>query len=338
MTDTAPRNSDAILGGQTPPPTSGAILGGLEGAKQRLESEAVVARLTALNDAFQYGDRAIDSGREKSYDLSQFEVLVKDPRLTELEALVFQIDYNYWDKDHTFGVALEAICDAQELMPNLKALFVGDREGDRSLEYRKSKVRVFDIRPFLEAFPKLEVFQCYGFFAEYTLECEGLRHESLKTLIIETSDILHKNIEQLCTMDLPELEYFEFWMGRDYHSNGNLISIMAPVLAGYVYPKLKYLGICSSEGFNVAELLNSPIVNQLAVLDFKMGTFGDSIISEFIDHPNLQSLKLLDLSGNRLSEDAIAQIAQLSQLPFQVKTDNQDNAEYEGARHWALYE
>ncbi|MBE9013666.1 HEAT repeat domain-containing protein, partial [Pseudanabaenaceae cyanobacterium LEGE 13415] len=323
MTDSTPRDSDAVLGGQTPPPTTGAILGGLAGARQRLESEAISARLTALKEAFQYGEQGIDlaiqalddsteevqqlacrllrisdrgrqsllehrplsyfttladwrheiynpqigitdpennayvvrmtnSGRSGSYDLSQFEALLNEPRLAELQALVFQIDYNYCDEDHTFGVAIEAICDAQERMPNLKALFVGDSEGGhfversyRAPEFRKSKIRVFDIRPFLEAFPKLEVFQCYGYFAEYTLECAGLRHESLKSLIIETSDMLYENIEQLCSIELPELEYFELWVGRSYHSSGSPLDRMLPVLSGYAFPKLKYLGLCS---------------------------------------------------------------------------------------------
>ncbi len=45
MSESNPRESDLILGGQNPPPTSAAILGGLAGVKQRLESESIAERL-----------------------------------------------------------------------------------------------------------------------------------------------------------------------------------------------------------------------------------------------------------------------------------------------------
>jgi hypothetical protein len=60
MSEPNPRESDLVLGGQNPPPTNAAILGGLAGVKQRLASESIVQRLQALNDTVQYGGNAID--------------------------------------------------------------------------------------------------------------------------------------------------------------------------------------------------------------------------------------------------------------------------------------
>lgn len=60
MPETNPHESDLILGGQNPPPMDAVILGGLAGIKQRLESESIAERLQALNNAIDYGDKAID--------------------------------------------------------------------------------------------------------------------------------------------------------------------------------------------------------------------------------------------------------------------------------------
>ena len=55
-----PREFDVVLGGKNPPPVTGVVLGGIEGVKQRLESEIVDVRIKALNDAFKYGDEGLD--------------------------------------------------------------------------------------------------------------------------------------------------------------------------------------------------------------------------------------------------------------------------------------
>jgi hypothetical protein len=41
MSQTNPNNSDAVLGGGNPAPINAVVLGGLAGAKQRLESESL---------------------------------------------------------------------------------------------------------------------------------------------------------------------------------------------------------------------------------------------------------------------------------------------------------
>jgi hypothetical protein len=51
-----PQNTDAILGGETPSPNQGAILGGIEGIRQTLQNPDAAIRLTGLDLAWQSGD------------------------------------------------------------------------------------------------------------------------------------------------------------------------------------------------------------------------------------------------------------------------------------------
>lgn len=293
------------------------------------------------------------SKRDQPYDLSQFEALLQDPRLAEIQALVLQTDYNYWDQRHTFKPALAAICDAKSMFPSLKALFIGDVVGDRAPEFKRSKVQIFDIGSLLTAFPKLEVLQVAGYLGtsdeNYSLRCQGLRHEHLKSLIIETADITQDNIEQICSMDLPELEYFELWFGRDYQYRNALLPL-APIFSGNTYPKVKYLGICSYEATKtlVAEISKAPIMKRLVVLDLKMGTLVDDDLEPLLDSSITENLKVLNVTGNKLSQEAIAKLAQQS---YQIISSHQfglqdykypENEEgYEErrmSRHDALYD
>lgn len=53
-----PRKDDAVLGGKSPPPSEGVILGGIEGVKRRLSSPVIEARVAALSEALNYADAA----------------------------------------------------------------------------------------------------------------------------------------------------------------------------------------------------------------------------------------------------------------------------------------
>ncbi|MFB2969510.1 SUMF1/EgtB/PvdO family nonheme iron enzyme [Aerosakkonema sp. BLCC-F183] len=55
-----PREYDAVLGGQNPPPIDAAVLGGLQGVKRRLTNPEVEVRLAALSDALKYGEAGLD--------------------------------------------------------------------------------------------------------------------------------------------------------------------------------------------------------------------------------------------------------------------------------------
>ena len=55
-----PREYDAVLGGQNPPPLGAAVLGGIPGVKSRLASPIVEVKIAALSEALKYGDAGLD--------------------------------------------------------------------------------------------------------------------------------------------------------------------------------------------------------------------------------------------------------------------------------------
>ena len=55
-----PNQYDVVLGGNNAPPVTGAVLGGIEGVKNRLASSNIEAQIEALNDALNYGDVGLD--------------------------------------------------------------------------------------------------------------------------------------------------------------------------------------------------------------------------------------------------------------------------------------
>jgi hypothetical protein len=55
-----PREYDAVLGGQVPPPVDGVVLGGIEGVKRRLSSAtSPQQQILAVAEALKYGEAGI---------------------------------------------------------------------------------------------------------------------------------------------------------------------------------------------------------------------------------------------------------------------------------------
>ena len=55
-----PKSQDAVLGGQSPPPLGGVVLGGIAGVKRRLASSAIAPRIAALREALNYGENGLE--------------------------------------------------------------------------------------------------------------------------------------------------------------------------------------------------------------------------------------------------------------------------------------
>ena len=55
-----PGSDDAVLGDQVSPPTESVVIGGLEGVKQRYNSDSVDSKVAALGEALKYGDEGLN--------------------------------------------------------------------------------------------------------------------------------------------------------------------------------------------------------------------------------------------------------------------------------------
>ena len=294
------------------------------------------AYIVRLDNSIRESRVAGGNGRERVvrkgfYKLDTFKTLLDSPQAKDITALSCQTNpWNNRYENREFGIFLEAICDANKQLPNLKALFIGDAEEDM---FRKSYLNVFDIRPILEAYPNLEVLQVCGHFGNYPLECEDLKHENLKTLIIETADISDSNLSQICNLNLPALEYLEIWLGRWR----NKVSSLDSILVDDSFPQLKYLGLKSGEESDrIAQaIVNSTVLKHLYVLDLSMGSLTDNGVEALLNCPEIEQLDTLDISYNAVSEGAIAC---LSALDINLIANNQANDPYYGHRYSTLHE
>jgi hypothetical protein len=330
MSEINPNNTDAILGGQNPPPIHAAVLGGEIGRKQRLQHEKAIARENKFWRNFEYLDGLPDrhaaifadrqvvnfepgmeivNPKETAYALredrgwrysdNQFSLedrwyaLLQAPRVSEIEALVF--GYGICGSDY-----VKFLVEHHQWFDRLKALFLGDIE-DREqmisgLNFGK------DISPILSVYPDLEILQirCGGYsnglyFSEWW-------HENLQALRIESSGLNRSAITSLCQLELPALEYLELWTGSEEYGSNSSVEDVMPIISGERFPQLKYLGIKNCEYTNdvVDKLIKSPLMESLLELDLSMGTLNIEGFLKLINSANVNNLDKLNINGNCL--------------------------------------
>ncbi|WP_375510738.1 hypothetical protein [uncultured Nostoc sp.] len=413
-----PREFDAVLGGQSAPPASGVVLGGIEGVKNRFKSPEARERAFALIDALRYQEEGFqlviealkdpsdkvqmfaarllrDKGEQKGkqvllrhnpqqcftmledwqfetfypnigitsaistaynvnlyreepnprggfrvvedFNLDALQLFLNDIQVSEVEALAcWMPDERYLQIYHEeCQTLLNMLWKASQKLIKLKALFIGDR---RQHEYKKSRIYLSDMIYILENFSKLEVLKIHG-NPDNNLFSKKLYHPSLKTLLLETADNNASTLAQVCTLELPSLEYLELWGGRCRYSHFDFFETL---FSGELLPNLSYLGLPSFENTDVLveALVQSPIIERLAVLDISMGTLTDKGAENLLNCPSVNRLYTLNISKNCISPQMVQQ---LSQLDCRLIADSQEeNENYRrggsASRYYALYE
>jgi hypothetical protein len=392
-----PKEYDAILGGQSPPPVQGAILGGIEGVKQRLASPLVKPRMVAVREALNYADAGLDLVIAALQDESaQVQRCAYQLLRDRIEPQVKQAlrKYKYWDlverllkksriyyrftrfanrkvkkfdpktgiaetagiayviKDENFYTLLQDpqasrieallfrwggafdndLVAAKDRLKSLKAVFSGPYDVD----YHISLLNHYNISPILEAYPQLEILQvrCGG-----GLDCSPLRHDNLKALIVESGGLSSETITQICALKLPVLNHLELWLGTPNYGGDSSVGDLMPILYNGLFPRLAYLGLCNSEySDEIAEAVaDSPEIEFLKVLDLSMGTLGDKGAEALLDCPTINRLDILNVSENFLSDEMIKR---LQQLDVQVIADKQKSSEqtYRNYRYCSVAE
>ena len=375
-----PREFDAVLGGHSPPPVEGAILGGIEGVKQRLVSPLVKSRLAAVGEAMNYADEGLalviaalqdesvqvhrcaykllqyriepnvkQALREyKSWDLverlreksniynsvtrfANRKVKEFNPQIgiTETTGTAYVLEDNDFDTflqdpqaskvealifrwGTTFDNTLAA---AKNHLKSLKAVFTGPYDTN---EYQISWISPINISPVMSAYPNLEVLQVRG----CGLEVSPSRHNKLKAIIVESGGLIRETIAQICALELPALNHLELWLGRPDYGGDSSVDDLMPIFYRSLFPKLAYLGLCNSEySDEIAEAVaDSPEIEFLKVLDLSMGTLSDKGAEVLLNCPMVKRLDILNVSENYLSDEMIER---LQQLDMQVISNNQ---------------
>ena len=155
--------------------------------------------------------------------------------------------------------------------PALRSLFFGEFVME---EAEISWIQQCDVAPLLAAFPRLEEFVVRGGSG---LEFPATRHGSLRRLTVQTGGLPREVTTGVLASDLPALEHLELWFGIDWYGGTTEVSDLAPLLEGEGFPNLRSLG-----------LRNSP--------------WGDDLVRALAGAPVLERVRVLDLSGNVLTD------------------------------------
>lgn len=416
-----PKEYDAVLGGNNPPPVDGLVLGGIEGIKRSLESHDLKIIKTALTDAIPYQEEGLnlvikalyDSPQKirqhavkilrknqtvkaeqalldydpqslftqfsdwnlkdfnlESYlndpvntayriDIAEFENIISEikniePQGSKIEALYCSMsDGFYRYVEEPFTVFVDYLLHYYPQLTNLKALFFADESndrGERRWEYKRYRVGLDEASLILEAYPQLEFLRIQG---RCSLGFSHIKHDHLKSLIVETRSLDYKTLEEIIILDLPKLEYLEIWLGADFDyrikrfqgQNNDvefLTNLLLPLLLEESFPNLKYLGFCSCEWADdlVTFLQNSPIIERLRILNLARGTLTDKGAEVLLNCPAINNLHTLDVSMNLLSPEMVKNLSQLNcnviAEPQDVDILYEDNVGQD--RYHSLYE
>eukprot|EP00698_Gefionella_okellyi_P002855 TRINITY_DN12722_c0_g1_i1.p1 TRINITY_DN12722_c0_g1~~TRINITY_DN12722_c0_g1_i1.p1 ORF type:complete len:316 (-),score=26.23 TRINITY_DN12722_c0_g1_i1:29-976(-) len=165
----------------------------------------------------------------------------------------------------------QALVSANSNLCGLRGLFLGDVD---DLQGKLLTRLVHDaITGLLQAFPLLEQLRVRG--------CNNLsvqpstKHNCLKSLVIEGTQISVPLLVALQSCDFPALQHLELWLGMHLQHN---IDTLSPLLAGQCFKQLQSLALRNYDRMDhfVESLLYSEIIKRIAVLDL-----SDSVLTDY---------------------------------------------------------
>lgn len=216
---------------------------------------------------------------------------------------------------------IEAIVSARERLPHLTAIFLGD------LTYEESEISWInqtDVSPLLEAFPLLEHFRVRG---GTNLSLGTLRHQHLKSLVVETGGLDRNVVSEVMSAQLPELEHLELWVGTDNYGRTCTAEDFAPLFNGNLFPKLRYLGLRDADIANdlAFKLALSPLLARIETLDMSLGTLSEGGVEALLGNPALLKLHRLDIHHHYCTDEITKRLVEklnAANVSFDVSENN----------------
>lgn len=246
---------------------------------------------------------SIDYGEEQTI-LEKIDAFAGEANAGEVKELIIgNFATEGYERQDAEGL-VEKLVSLKGRLANLKALFIGEATYEES---EISWIMQTDLSPVLAAWPALEHLQVRG---GENLSFSNLQHDNLKRLIIETGGLPPNVIHEIGGARLPNLEVLILWLGTKNYGFGSRIDDFVPILTGLAFPKLVHLGLMDSEiqdmiAFAVA---NSPVLEQLKVLDLSMGALSDKGGAALVASPVIRKLEYLNLRHHYLSDGMMAQL------------------------------
>lgn len=230
--------------------------------------------------------------------------MFETPSVEKLDVLVFGV---WMENGEAFEVsprpALEMLVSMKEVVPNIRAIFVGDIASE---ENEMSWIEQCDHSAVFGAFPKLTE---YGAKGGNALRLGQINHAALKTLRIETGGMPAPLVREAISANAP-LTHLELWLGEENYGASFSIEDLSPLLLGERYPELEYLGLRNSMiADNIAEALaSSPVLDRLKVLDLSLGTLTDRGAKALLAGGKLGGLEKINISHHYVSDPILQEL------------------------------
>jgi hypothetical protein len=222
----------------------------------------------------------------------------------------------------------DALCAARGQLSSLAALFVNDVLAE---ECEISWQNFTDPTPILAAYPNLQHLRVRGDTGTFG----PIRHERLRSLQLEGTNLRNAVVQGLAEADLPALEHLEVWLGPDDYAEEKQMADLLPLLSGKLFPALRYLGLrCSSQADEVARTVaEAPLLARLETLDLSLGTIGDEGAEALIASPAVARLQKLDLRSHYISEPVLKRLKALKPVKVLESPSEREPEEYGGEVH-----
>lgn len=281
-----PREFDAVLGGEAPPPVQGAVLGGIEGVKQRLASFLVKARIDAVNDALQYGDAGLDlviAALNDESSLVQRSAYLLLRERTEIQVQQAIKAYKSWRLperlewyyDHHVSKfsnkKVEDFDPAIGIIDPMKIAYaVRCRKGEENVEIFREKLNIFSQHPNANKIEALVI----GMWDKY-----GDRNSSV---VVNALVAVKDKLTNLKAIFIGDIEFYEWMISSIEQSD------ISPLLKAY--PQLEIIQIRGASGLQFSQLRH----DNLKAIIIESGALNRETIAQIcaLELPALQHLEL----------------------------------------------
>lgn len=233
------------------------------------------------------------------------------------------------DSSNDSSEVIAALVSHKARFPRLIALYLGDITYE---ENEMSWIQQSDLSPLLDAYPQLQLLRTRG---GEGLEISRPEHANLRALAMETGGMKVGLVQSLGKARFPNLEYLELWLGTEDYGGDVTTEALQPILAGGLFPKLKYLGLRNSDQADAMAqaVVAAPLVQQLETLDLSLGTLSDEGARALLQIK--APLKRLNLHHNYISPEVVRQ---LKDLPLSLDATNPSGMEADDERYVAVGE